>query len=47
MVNYLNINAWVDQKFCNILVHASLRCVYHMTETVQAVEWYSLLLVVS
>ena len=29
----------VSQKFCNILVRASLQCVYHMIEAVQvAVE---------
>ena len=28
--------SWKNQKFCNILVHASLQLVYHMTEAVQA-----------
>ena len=28
----------VSQEFCNILVHASLQHIYHMTETVQSVE---------
>ena len=27
----------IQRKFCNILVHASLRCVYQVTKTVQAV----------
>ena len=27
-----------SQKFCNILVYASLQCLYHMTAAVQAVE---------
>ena len=27
----------MSQKFCNILVDASLWCIYHMTKTVQAV----------
>ena len=28
---------WVSQRFCNILVYARFRRVYHVTETVQAV----------
>ena len=28
----------VSKKFCNILEHVSLQCVYHMTWTVQAFE---------
>ena len=29
----LKILGWI--KFCNISVHASLQCIYHMTQTVQ------------
>ena len=43
----LKRNIRVSQKFCNILVRASLRCVYHMTEEVPAVKRYQLCLVVS
>ena len=28
----------VNQKFCNILVHACLCYIYHMTKTVQAIN---------
>ena len=28
----------VSQKFSNILVHASLQCIHHMIETVQAMK---------
>ena len=28
----------VSQKFCNILVHASLWHVYHVTEAIQTIE---------
>ena len=30
-------STWISQKFCNILVHASLQYIYHVTEAVQAV----------
>ena len=30
--------AWMIKKFGIILVHASLRCVYHVTKTVQAIK---------
>ena len=30
-------NIWMSQKFCNILVLVSLRCVFHVIEAVQAV----------
>ena len=28
----------MNQKFCNILVDASLQCVYHVIESIQVVE---------
>ena len=33
-----NSNTKVSQKFCNILVYASLQCIYHVTKAVLAVE---------
>ena len=31
-------NTTMSQKFCNILVCACLKCIYHITEAVQAME---------
>ena len=31
------LNTMVSQKFCNIFVHVSLQCVYHVTKAVQAI----------
>ena len=39
------VDIWLSQKFCNILVRASLLYVFHMTEAVQVIVdthcgWY-------